>query len=191
MARRYVGNAFYNQYNTLALGAAGGKYGGLTMTVSTMQLGVCSLYAVVLWLIGLNPIKLCGLQLPEKMPFPKTTGKDIFKTIPVGFCSAAAHSAGVFCLGADPLFGQIVKAGEPVLSALVNTVFYGKPPSKAKFVCLFFIVAGVACAAPPPPLRFPPLGPRPLTRPRVRRAGSRRSRRAPTARTRSSLTSAR
>jgi len=143
----YVGNAFYNQYNTLALGAAGGKYGGLTMTVSTMQLGVCSLYAVVLWLIGLNPIKLCGLQLPEKMPFPKTTGKDIFKTIPVGFCSAAAHSAGVFCLGADPLFGQIVKAGEPVLSALVNTVFYGKPPSKAKFVCLFFIVAGVAFAS--------------------------------------------
>ena len=33
----YVGNAFYNQYNTLALSAVGGKYGGLTMTVSTMR----------------------------------------------------------------------------------------------------------------------------------------------------------
>ena len=39
----YVGNAFYNQYNTMALAATGGKYGGLTMTVSTMQLGVCTL----------------------------------------------------------------------------------------------------------------------------------------------------
>jgi solute carrier family 35 protein E1 len=139
----YVGNAFYNQYNTMALSAAGGKYGGLTMTVSTMQLGVCTLYAMVLWLAKMNPIKLCGLQAPDDMKFPKLTGADIKATIPVGFCSAAAHSAGVFCLGADPLFGQIVKAGEPVLSAFVNTVFYGKPPSLAKVLCLFWIVAGV------------------------------------------------
>merc|ERR1719409_1708228 len=85
--------------------------------------------------------------MAEAMTFPKLTMADIKATIPVGFCSAVAHSAGVFCLGADPLFGQIVKAGEPVLSALVNTVFYGKPPSKAKFVCLLFIVAGVAFAS--------------------------------------------
>lgn len=143
----YVGNAFYNQYNTMALTAVGGKHGGLTMTVSTMQLGVCSLYALVLWIVGLNPIKLCGLQLPEKMKIPQITMSDIKATLPVGFCSAAAHSAGVFCLGADPLFGQIVKAGEPVMSAMVNTVFYNKAPSKAKMVCLVFIVAGVAFAS--------------------------------------------
>ena len=106
----YVGNAFYNQYNTLAIGATGGKHGGLTMTVSTMQLGVCTLYAMLLWLANKNPIKLCGLQLAESMPFPAVNGKDIVSTLPVAFCSAAAHSAGVFCLGADPLFGQIVKA---------------------------------------------------------------------------------
>ena len=52
----YVGNAFYNQYNTLALSAVGGKYGGLTMTVSTMQLGVCTLYAMLLWLANFNPM---------------------------------------------------------------------------------------------------------------------------------------
>ena len=109
----------------MALTAVGGKHGGLTMTVSTMQLGVCSLYALVLWIVGLNPIKLCGLQLPEKMKIPQITMSDIKATLPVGFCSAAAHSAGVFCLGAD-LFGQIVKAGEPVMSAMVNTVFYNK-----------------------------------------------------------------
>ena len=143
----YVGNAFYNQYNTLALGAAGGKYGGLTMTVSTMQLGVCTLYAFVLWIVGINPIKLCGLQAPEKMKVPKITSADVKDTLPVGFCSAAAHSAGVFCLGADPLFGQIVKAGEPVLSAFVNTVFYGKKPTVPKLVCLLFIVGGVAFAS--------------------------------------------
>jgi len=143
----YVGNMYYNQYNTLALAAVGGKHGGLTMTVSTMQLGICTLYAFVLWIIHLNPIKLCGLQLPEKMSLPKITSGDLFATIPVGFCSACAHSAGVFCLGADPLFGQIVKAGEPVMSAFVNTVFYGKAPSKPKMVCLIFIVAGVAFAS--------------------------------------------
>jgi solute carrier family 35 protein E1 len=143
----YVGNAVYNMYNTMALKAVGGKHGGLTMTVSTLQLGVCSLYAALLWLSNFNPITLLGLQKPEKMPLPQTTAADIVDTLPVGFCAAAAHSAGVFCLGADPLFGQIVKAGEPVLSAFVNTVFYGKPPSFAKVVCLFFIVAGVGFAS--------------------------------------------
>ena len=60
---------------------------------------------------GWNPIKICGLQTPDRMKLPKVTMGDILQTMPVGFCSAAAHSAGVFCLGADPLFGQIVKAG--------------------------------------------------------------------------------
>ncbi len=143
----YVGNAFYNQYNTQSLTAVGGKTSGLTMTVSTMQLGVCTLYAFVLWIVGLNPIKICGFQLPERMKLPKINMKDLGDTVPVGFCSAVAHSAGVFCLGADPLFGQIVKAGEPVMSAMVNTFFYAKPPSRAKFVCLIFIVAGVAFAS--------------------------------------------
>lgn len=143
----YLGNGVYNQYNTQALAAVGGKHGGLTMTVSTMQLAICSLYAILLWLIRLNPIRLCGLQLPDKMSFPKVTSGDLLAMVPVGFCSAAAHSAGVFCLGADPLFGQIVKAGEPVLSALVNTVFYGKPPTLAKFFVLWIIVGGVAFAS--------------------------------------------
>jgi len=143
----YVGNAVYNMYNTMALKAVGGKHSGLTMTVSTLQLGVCTLYAGLLWLSNFNPVTLLGLQAPEKMPLPQLTKEDVVATVPVGFCAAAAHSAGVFCLGADPLFGQIVKAGEPVLSAFVNTVFYGKPPSLAKVVCLFFIVAGVGFAS--------------------------------------------
>ena len=76
-----------------------------------MQLGICSVYALILWIIRINPIKICGLQSPEAMRLPKLSASDMVKTLPVGFCSAVAHSAGVFCLGADPLFGQIVKAG--------------------------------------------------------------------------------
>jgi solute carrier family 35 protein E1 len=100
-----------------------------------------------MWIIRINPIKLLGLQSPEAMKLPKITAGDLVKTVPVGFCSAVAHSAGVFCLGADPLFGQIVKAGEPVLSAMVNTIFYGKPPSMAKAFMLLPIVGGVAFAS--------------------------------------------
>ena len=117
------------------------------MTVSTMQLGVCAGYALLLWLTTINPIKLCGLQAPDRQKLPASTFSDIVKTIPVGFCAAAAHSASVFALGGDPLFGQIVKAGEPVLSAIVNTIFYKSPPSFAKWCCLPIIVGGVAFAS--------------------------------------------
>ena len=66
----YVGNAIYNLYNTMALTAVGGKHSGLTMTVSTLQLGVCTLYAGLLWLSNFNPITLLGFQSPSKMPLP-------------------------------------------------------------------------------------------------------------------------
>jgi len=92
----YVGNIYYNEYNKMALDGVGGKTGGLTMTVSTMQLGVCTVYALLMWIIRINPIKLLGLQSPEAMRLPKITAGDLVKTAPVGFCSAVAHSAGVF-----------------------------------------------------------------------------------------------
>ena len=137
----YVGNACYNQYNTMALAATGGKTGGLTMTVSTMQLGVCTVYALLLWLVRINPIKLCGLQTPDAMKFPKITFADLKATVPVGFCSAAAHSAGVFCLGADPLFGQIVKAGEPVMSGAPSAAGCSNP----RPIIFCVLVHGRAC----------------------------------------------
>merc|ERR1719439_67838 len=119
----YAGNTKYNEYNKGALDA------------------------VILWVIGLNPVKLCGFQAPDKQALPKSTKDDIIKTVPVGFCAAAAHSSSVFALGGDPLFGQIVKAGEPVMSAIVNTLFYGKPPSVLKAACLPIIVGGVMFAS--------------------------------------------
>lgn len=143
----YAGNMKYNEYNTGSLNAVGGKTAGMTMTVATFQLGVCTVYAMLTWLIRINPVNLFGLQVPSKQNMPKTTGSDLVKTVPVGFCSAAAHACTVFALGGDPLFGQIVKSGEPVLAALVNTVFYGKPPSFNKVMCLPIIVGGVAFAS--------------------------------------------
>ena len=61
--RRYAGNTKYNEYNKGALDAVGGKTAGMTMTVSTMQLGVCALYALILWVIGLNPVKLSLIHI--------------------------------------------------------------------------------------------------------------------------------
>ncbi|KAJ8610827.1 hypothetical protein CTAYLR_006475 [Chrysophaeum taylorii] len=143
----YAGNTKYNEYNKAALDAVGGKHAGMTMTVSTMQLGVCAVYAGLLWLVASNPIKLCGLQWPEAQKVPELLRSDVLATIPVGFCAAAAHSSSVFALGGDPLFGQIVKAGEPVLSAIVNTFVYKKPPTITKACCLPVIVGGVAFAS--------------------------------------------
>lgn len=143
----YAGNMKYNEYNTASLNAVGGKTAGLTMTVATMQLGVCALYAITMWLVRINPARLFGLQAPEKQSTPKSTSSDVVKTLPVGLCSAGAHACTVFALGGDPLFGQIVKSGEPVLSALVNTLFYGKPPTMTKAMCLPIIVGGVAFAS--------------------------------------------
>ena len=41
-AGRDAGNVKYNEYNKAALDSVGGKTAGMTMTVSTMQLGVCA-----------------------------------------------------------------------------------------------------------------------------------------------------
>jgi solute carrier family 35 protein E1 len=135
------------QYNRGALVAVGGKNAGYTMTVSTMQLGVCAAYALLLWIVRINPISIIGLQLPGAQKVPGITTGDLIKTIPVGFCSAAAHSSSVFALGGDPLFGQIVKAGEPVMAAMVGFFIYGKAESIAKYMCLPIIVGGVAFAS--------------------------------------------
>jgi len=137
----------YNEYNTGSLNQVGGKTAGMTMIVATMQLGVCSIYALITWIVRINPAGMFGLQPPKTQNIPKLSIGDIIKTLPVGFCSAGAHASTVFALGGDPLFGQIVKSGEPVLSAIVNTIFYGKPPSFMKTMCLPVIVGGVAFAS--------------------------------------------
>ena len=77
----YAGNIKYNEYNKGALDGVGGKKAGMTMTVSTMQLGVCSVYAILLWVLKLNPINICGLQMPGKQPIPKISSISFFSKV--------------------------------------------------------------------------------------------------------------
>ena len=147
----YVGNNFYNLQNKRALNATGGKTAGFGMTVATLQLGVGTVYSFLIWIVGYNFLPCCGFAKPTKQSPPKITGSDLVKMLPVAFCSAAAHSASVLALNAGSVtFGQIVKAGEPVFSALVNTLIYSKAPSMAKWLCLPVIVGGVvfSCLKP-------------------------------------------
>lgn len=115
----------------------------LTATASS-QLGVGALYSFIIWIVGYNFLPCCGFVKPAKQNPPTMGAKDVVKLLPVAFCSAAAHSASVLALNSGSVtFGQIVKAGEPVFSALVNTVMYNKSPSLAKWLCLPFVIGGV------------------------------------------------
>jgi len=147
----YLGNSFYNIQNKKALNAVGGKTSGLGMTIATLQLGVGALYSFLIWIVGYNFLPCCGLVKPTSQTPPKMKFSDLIAMIPVAFCSAAAHSSSVLALNAGSVtFGQIVKAGEPVFAALVNTVMYGKSPSLAKWCCLPVIIGGVvfSCLKP-------------------------------------------
>ena len=55
-----------------------------------MQLGVCTFYALLMWIIRINPIKLLGLQSPEAMKLPKIPLMLIQYSVIFGGCVAAA-----------------------------------------------------------------------------------------------------
>jgi solute carrier family 35 protein E1 len=131
----YLGNYYYNITNKLALNACGGKT-GFPMTISSMQLGVGSLYGLFLWLA------------PDARARPKITMDDLKKMLPVAFCFMGAHCASVFAMGMGAVsFAQIVKASEPAFAAVLSQYVYGKKVSKAKWMCLPIIIGGVILAS--------------------------------------------
>jgi solute carrier family 35 protein E1 len=131
----YVGNYYYNISNKLALVASGGKT-GFPMTISSLQLGVGSIYGLFLWLA------------PDARSRPKITFDDIKKMLPVAFCFMGAHSASVFAMGMGAVsFAQIVKASEPAFAAVLSQFVYGKKVSKAKWLCLPIVIGGVILAS--------------------------------------------
>jgi solute carrier family 35 protein E1 len=68
--------------------------------------------------------------------------------IPVAFCFMGAHSASVFAMGMGAVsFAQIVKASEPAFAAVLSQFVYGKPISKAKWLCLPIVIGGVVLAS--------------------------------------------
>ena len=131
----YLGNYYYNITNKLALNAAGGKT-GFPMMISSMQLGVGTLYAIYLWLA------------PDARQKPNVTWDDLIKMLPVAFCSMGAHSASVFAMGFGAVsFAQIVKAAEPAFAAVLSQFVYGNKVSKAKWLCLPIVIGGVVLAS--------------------------------------------
>eukprot|EP00536_Pseudo-nitzschia_multiseries_P005349 jgi/Psemu1/254409/estExt_Genewise1Plus.C_1000023 len=131
----YLGNYYYNITNKLALNAAGGKV-GFPMTLSSLQLGVGAIYGLFLWLA------------PDARTKPTVTMQDLIKMLPVSFCFMGAHSASVFAMGMGAVsFAQIVKASEPAFSAVLSQFVYGKPISKAKWLCLPIVIGGVILAS--------------------------------------------
>jgi len=126
----YLGNYLYNITNKLALNAAGGKT-GFPMTISSMQLGIGSLYGLFLW------------AAPDARAKPKVTLADIKAMLPVALCFMGAHSASVFAMGMGAVsFAQIVKAAEPAFAAVIATFVYKKKVSKAKWLCLPIVIGG-------------------------------------------------
>ena len=131
----YLGNYYYNITNKLALTASGGKT-GFPMMISGLQLGVGALYGIFLWLA------------PDARSKPKVTMDDLKKMLPVAFCFMGAHSASVFAMGMGAVsFAQIVKAAEPAFAAVLAQFVYGKPVSKAKWLCLPIVIGGVILAS--------------------------------------------
>jgi len=141
----FLGNYYFNLYNKFASMEAGGFAGGMLVTISVAQLAVCSLYGLVMWIVGYNPATLLGLKAPTKHPLPKIKMSDIGSMMSLSIAFAATHTLGVIALtSGPPAFGQIVKAAEPVFAAVVNTFIYGKSISLSKWLVLPLIVGGVA-----------------------------------------------
>ena len=135
----------YTLWGQLAAREAGSDGPSLVVTIAVSQIGVCALYAIVLWTIGYNPISLFGLRAPTRQPIPQLTSADLRSMLPLASCYAAAHASGhaALTLGSHA-FGQIVKAAEPVFSIVVSTCFYGQTSSVAKWCTIPLIVSGVA-----------------------------------------------
>ena len=132
----FLGNYYYNISNKLALNAAGGKHNGFPMTISSLQLGVGALYAVFLWFA------------PDARQRPNITLDDVKNIIPVAICFMGAHCSTVFAIGLGAVsFAQIVKAAEPAFAAVLSQFVYGKPVSKAKWLCLPIVIGGVIIAS--------------------------------------------
>jgi len=131
----YFGNVQYNLSNKKALNLLGGAKGGLVWTVSMIQLFVGVLWVLPLWALGIRTA-------------PKLTGSNWAQIVPVGIFSAGAHGGSVLGLGAGAVsFAQILKACEPIFSAVNEIIFLGDIQAWQVYATLIPIVGGVAYAS--------------------------------------------
>ena len=105
------------------------------MTIASLQLGVGVVYA----------LRLGGAGHAQR---PVDHLDDVKAMVPVAFCAMMAHCASVFAMSAGAVsFGQIVKAAEPAFAAVLSQFVYGRPISKAKWLCLIPVIGGVIIAS--------------------------------------------
>lgn len=134
----YLGNYYYNIFNkeTLNTIETQDPNANIVITIATLQLGIGVLYSIFLWTV------------PDSRVFPKITLNDVYVMLPSGTFSALAHILSVVSLSLGGVaFVQIVKASEPVFSALIGMLFYGKSVSNHRWICLFIIVIGVCVSS--------------------------------------------
>jgi len=130
----YLISAYYNIYNKRAL-----NYVFLPWTVATIQMGTGLLLFIPLWWLKIR-----------SAPFKNLSE---FGTIMNSFRSVAgyttlSHIAGVIALGTGAVsFTQVVKAAEPVFTALISAIFTREFLPWQSYLSLVPVIVGVSIAS--------------------------------------------
>lgn len=105
------------------------------LTVGTIQFFIGSSYVMLLWILRLRP-----------MPSLTATGKKAIRR--VGFYHAGGQLLSMISLGAGPVsFTHIVKALEPLFSALVSALIFRKWMHWQVYATLIPVIGGVGVSA--------------------------------------------
>ncbi|KAL8425000.1 hypothetical protein Efla_004477 [Eimeria flavescens] len=128
----YALNVLYNIDNKRALSML-----PLPWVVSTYQLLFGWVFFISAWLLGLRPVPRCHSSLL------------FFRAIvPQGVCHFLVHFGAVVSMSLGAVsFTHIVKAGEPVLTALLSALFLHQYLSWRTYAALLPVVAGVMLAS--------------------------------------------
>jgi solute carrier family 35 protein E1 len=102
--------------------------------IGTVQFAIGALYCALVWILGLRP-------------FPKLTVAGTSAVTTVGLYHSLGQLASMMSLGAGPVsFTHIVKAMEPLFSAVVSGVYFKKWMPAPVYATLLPVVGGVGYA---------------------------------------------
>ena len=130
----YLFSAVYNIYNKKALNTL-----GLPWFVATVQMGTGLLLFIPLWLSKIRE-------------FPATSRSELFEIFgymkSVALYQTLTHISGVIALGSGVVsFTQVVKASEPVFTALISALFLKEFLPWQVYLTLVPVCVGVAIAS--------------------------------------------
>jgi solute carrier family 35, member E1 len=130
----YLISSYYNIYNKKALTAL-----KLPWTVATIQMGTGMLFFVPLWMTGVRDMPFHSLT-----DFANITSK----LGTVSLFSTLSHAAGVISLGLGSVsFVQVVKAAEPLFTALISISCFREYLSLAAYLSMIPVILGVIIAS--------------------------------------------